>query len=244
MADNTWQMRTMLSQFGMLDTHYMHDPNTFVAVALLLYYTEGEPVDVVAPDIFVSRGVPKGHREWYKVWVEGKVPDFALEVSSEESAEDNLGRNMETYARIGIPEYCVYDPMGGLHSPRLQLFRLSGGVPGAYKRVEWSGDTEGSLAVPSESLGLELRFEDDRLRLWDPAAREYLLEYSEERDRRIRERDRWLTERDRRIRERDRWLTERDGHMVERAKRVAAEQRAAELEREVEALKARRRGRA
>ena len=236
MADDTWQMRTMIEQFGMLDTHYMHDPNTFVAVSLLLYYTEGEPADVVAPDIFVACGVPKGHRHWYKVWVEGKAPDFALEVSSEESAEDNLGRNMETYARIGIPEYCVYDPKGGLHSPRLQLFRLSGGVPGAYERVKWSGDTGGSLAVPSDSLGLELRFEDDRLRLWDPAAREYLLDYSEERDRRLKERDR-------RLKERDRWLKERDGRMSEHARRVAAEQRAAELEREVEALKERRRGR-
>ena len=45
--------------------------------------------------------------------------------------------------------------------------------------------TNGSLAVPSEALGLELRFEDDRLRLWDPAAQEYLLEYAEEHDGRV-----------------------------------------------------------
>ena len=185
LADNTWQSRTMLAQYGMLYTRYVNDPNTFVAMALLLYYTEGEPVDVVAPDLFVSRGVPNRHRDWYKVWEEGKVPDFALEVSSEETAKDNLGRNMETYARIGIPEYCVYDPMGGLHFPRLQLFRLSEGEDRVYERMRWSEATNGSLAVPSEALGLELRFEDDRLRLWDPAAQEYLLEYAEEHDGRV-----------------------------------------------------------
>ena len=227
-ADNSWQMRTMLAHYGMLQTRYVDDPDTFVAMGLLLYYTEGEPADVVAPDVFVSCGVPNRPRHWYKVWAEGKPPDFALEVSSEETAEDNLGRNLEAYAHIGIPEYCVYDPQGGLHSPRLQMFRLAGGKAGGYERVTWSGETEGSLAVPSEALGLELRFEDDRLRLWDPAAQEYLLEYSELRDRRLKERDRYEEER-------ARWLRERD-------RRVAAEQRAANVEREVEALRERFRG--
>ena len=248
-ADNSWQMRTMLAHYGMLQTRYVDDPDTFVAMGLLLYYTEGEPADVVAPDIYVTRGVPNRHRHWYKVWAEGKPPDFALEVSSEETAEDNLGRNMETYARIGIPEYCVYDPMGGLHSPRLQMFRLAGGKAGTYERVTLSGDTEGALAAPSEALGLELRFEDDRLRLWDPAAREYLLEYSEERARRLKERDARLKERDARLKERDARLKARDARLKardrwlkERDRRVAAEQRAAKVESEVEALKERLRG--
>ena len=242
LADNTWQSRTMVAKYDMLDTHYMDDPSTYVAISLLLYYTEGEPADVVAPDLFVARGVPNRHRDWYKVWEEGKVPDFVLEVSSEETAEENLGRNMETYARIGIPEYCVYDPMGGLHFPRLQLFRLSGGEDRVYKQVQWSEDTNGSLAVPSESLGLELRFEDDRLRVWDPAAQAYLLEYAEERDRRLKERDTRLKERDARLKERDARLKERERRVGERAGRIAAERRAAKLELEVEALRERLRG--
>ena len=211
MSDNTWQSRAMHEQYGMLSTRYWDDPNTFVAMALLLYYTEGEPADVVAPDLFVSCGVPKRHRDWYKVWEEGKAPDFALEVSSEESAEDNLGRNMEAYARIGIREYCVYDPMGGLHLPRLQMFRLSAREVGTYERVNWREDTDGSLGVPSESLGLDLRFEEDRLRLWDPVTREYLLEHAEEHAR----------------------------HLEERAGRIAAEQRVRELELRVADLKER-----
>ena len=212
LADNTWQSRTMIAKYDMLYAHYMDDPSTYVAISLLLYYTEGEPADVVAPDLFVARGVPNRHRDWYKVWEEGKVPDFVLEVSSEATAEDNLGRNMETYARIGISEYCVYDPMGGLHFPRLQLFRLSEGEDRVYEQVQRSEGSDGSLAVPSESLGLELRLEDDRLHLWDPAAREYLLEYAEERDRRLKE---------------------RAGRMREHTRRVAAEERVAKLKIEL-----------
>ena len=208
LADSPWQSQTMHAQFDMLSTRYVDDPNTYVTMGLRLYYTEGEPADVVAPDLFVSCGVPKRFREWYKVWEEGKAPDFVLEVSAEVSAEDNLGRNMETYARIGVREYCVYDPMGGLHFPRLQLYRLEGGV---YKRVSGRGGPDGALAVPSETLGLELRFEDDRLRLWDPAAREYLLELAEE----------------------------RAGRLEERARRIAAEQRVRELHLKAADLKER-----
>ena len=112
MADNSWQADRIHAQYGMLRTRYFNDPNTFVAMALLLYYTEGEPADVAAPDVFVSRGVPNQHRDWYKVWEEGKAPDFALEVSSEQTAEDNLGRNMETYARIGISRILRVRPDG------------------------------------------------------------------------------------------------------------------------------------
>ena len=119
---------------------------------------------MVAPDLFVSRGIPKRHRDRYKVWEEGNAPDFVREVSSEESAEDNPGRKTETCERTGIRKYSAYDATGGLHSPRLDPFRLAGREHGVYERVPWNGDTDGKLAVPCESLGLEMRFEDDRLR--------------------------------------------------------------------------------
>ena len=70
--------------------------------------------------------------------------------------------------------------------------------------------------MTSETLGLELRFEDDRLRLWDPAAREYLLEPAEERAGRLEERKGRLEE--------------RKGRLEERAGRIAAEQRVRDLE--------------
>ena len=243
LADSPWQSRTMHAQFDMLSTRYVDDPNTYVTMGLRLYYTEGEPADMVVPDLFVSCGVPKRLREWYKVWEEGKAPDFVLEVSAEVSAEDNLGRNLETYARIGIREYCVYDPIGGLHFPRLQLFRLEGGV---YKRVSGRGGPDGALAVPSETLGLEMRFEEDRLRLWDPAAREYLLELAEERAGRLKERAGRLEERAARERERARRLEERVRREQERARRerecarrIAAEQRVRELQSKAADLKER-----
>ena len=183
LADDTWQANTMISKYYMLTVHFEGDPYIFVGIDLMLFYTEGEPNDVLAPDVFVVFGVPDEDRHSYKVWEEGKVPDFVLEVASKSSADKDLGSKKNTYERMGVKEYCVFDPQGGLHWPRLQLFRLEGGV---YEQVSMRGDPDGPLAVTSETLGLELRFEDDRLRLWNPKTREYLLEHSEERARRIK----------------------------------------------------------
>ena len=133
------------------------------------------------------------------------MPDFVLEVASKGTYKKDMGSKKDTYKRMRVREYRVFDPQGGMHRPRLQLFRLDGVV---YERVSWRGDPGGPLAVTSETLGLELRFEDGRLRVWDPAAREYLRE-----------------------------------HYEEHAGRIAAEQRAHDLESEVADLKERLRRR-
>ena len=199
LADDTWQANTMISKYNMLTVRYRGDPNTFVGIDLLLYYTKEKPEDVVAPDVFVAFGVPDKDRHNYKVWEERKAPNFVLEVASQSSVGENLGCKKDIYERIGVREYCVFDPQGGLHWPRLQLFRLEGGV---YERVSMRDDRDGPLAVTSETLCLELRFEDDRLRLWDPETQEYLLEYAEL----------------------------RAGRLEERAKRIAEERRAAQAQ--------------
>ena len=217
LADDTWQANTMISKYYMLTVYFEGDPNTFVGMDLLLYYTKDKPEDVVAPDVFVVFGVPDDYRHNYKVWEEGKVPDFVLEVASQSSVMENLGCKKDVYERIGVREYCVFDPQGCLHWPRLQLFRLEGG---SYKLVSMRGDPHGPLAVTSETLGLELRFEDDRLRLWDPETREYLLEHSEERAKRLEERSKRLEE--------------RAGRLEERAWRIEAEHRIAQARRDAD----------
>ena len=222
MAISSWQADTRHGQYGMLRRRYKDVPNTFVAMNLALYFTAGKPSDMVAPDILVSHGVPDHDRDSYNLWVEGKAPDFALEVSGENSFRHDLGPKMGIYARLGVPEYCVYDPRGGLYLPRLQLFRLAGEEAGAYERVKGREDADGSLAVPSESLGLELRFEDDSLRLWDPAAQDYLWD------------DIWECNQRRK---------ERSGRMREHARRVAAEERVAKLKLELADIKERLRKR-
>ena len=126
----------------------------------------------------------------------------------------------------------MFDPEGGMHQPRLQVFRLERGI---YKRVNWWANPDGPLAVTSETLALELRFQDDRMRLWDRQARAYLREHRDERDERLNALARYEEQRTGRLEERDKRIEERD-------KRIAAEQRMRDLDSQLADLKERRPG--
>ena len=47
----------------------------YISIDLLVYYVQGDNTASVAPEVFVSFGVPKRARPNYKVWEEGKPPD-------------------------------------------------------------------------------------------------------------------------------------------------------------------------
>ena len=173
MADNTRQAQAMIEFGAMLKRHYRDRDDVFYAVDLLVYYSQPDPEDKVAPDALVALGLPAGHRDSYKVWVEGKVPDFVLEVASPSTAAKDRKEKKALYRRLGVGEYWLYDPTGGLHKPRLRGFRLT--PAGTYARLVGRRGPRKALALASPCLGLELRFDGERLRMWDPAEGTYIL---------------------------------------------------------------------
>ena len=260
MPDNSSQADMLCRLGGVLLARYERDPHAFVGINVQLRYRDGADTRALVPDVFVVFGVAAKKRSSYSVWEEGKVPDFVLEVASEGTYRKDLGSKKDAYEEMGVPEYGVVDPKGDMHRPRLQLYRLDGSV---YKPVSGRSGPDGSLAVTSETLGLELRLEEDDLRLWDPEAREYLADqqaerarYEEERTGRVKEREGRLKEREGRLKERARYEEmhaqyeemhaqyeeERTGRLKERASRIAAEQRAHDAETELADFKERLRG--
>ena len=160
-----------------LKHYYPPEAQVYVGIDLMIYYVEGDPSVSVVPDVFVALGVVPGSRDTYRVWAEGKPPDFILEIASPDTAQHNAEGKKNQYRNIGVQEYWLYDPDGGLHQPRLQGFELT---RGRYRRLEEKQQTAVDLAVRSKVLGLELHFDGERLRLWDPVERHYLLTPSEE----------------------------------------------------------------
>ena len=177
MSDDGWQGRAMDDTHQPLLVHFDSAEDVFVAKDLLIYFQEGNPNRAVAPDVFVVRGVSAELRWNYKLWEEGRPPDFALEVASPANVQRNITEKRDLYAQLGIREYWLYDPKGNLHWPRLQGYVLARGEYRALPTRDLAG---GGLAIESWVLGLELRFEDDRLRLWDPTEQQYLLTLKEE----------------------------------------------------------------
>jgi Uma2 family endonuclease len=149
-----------------LDRYFQNRADVYVSGNLFIYYEQGNPKAVVAPDVFVVIGAEKKQRPSYKVWEEqGKLPDFVIEITSKSTASEDRGTKRGLYAYLGIPEYFQYDPTADYLKPPLQGFRL---VDGNYLPI--LGRTVGDrFSIYAETLGLELWLEaDGEMRFYEP----------------------------------------------------------------------------
>lgn len=144
-----------------LRDHYADRPDVYVWGDLLLYYEEGNPRASVAPDVFVAVGAAREPaRRIYKLWEEGVPPTLVVEVTSPSTRPVDLGRKRDLYARLGVAEYVLYDPLGEYLSPVVQGFALARDEYHPMPRTR-----DGALV--SRALGLRLLLVDGRLRLLD-----------------------------------------------------------------------------
>lgn len=158
----------------MLDTHFGAAPDVWVNDDIMLYYVEGDPRQVVSPDVYVVRGVPKRPmRRVYKLWEEGRPPTVVVEVTSRKTRREDTETKRALYERVGVREYVLFDPLGEYLRPRLQGFALG---PTGYAPIAMTA--EGRL--PSAGLDLELAARGHELALFDPRAGRWLPTPAEE----------------------------------------------------------------
>ena len=106
-ADNTRQFDLIV----LLKTNLDDRLPDFVAGDLFWYPVQGHPEIVVAPDVMVAFGRPKGERRSYKQWEEaGVAPQVAVEVLSPANTVREMMLKAAFYARHGVEEYYVLDP--------------------------------------------------------------------------------------------------------------------------------------
>ncbi len=163
MADNTRQWDAIV----LIKTNIDDRVPDFVAGDLFWYPVEGRPDIVVAPDVFVAFGRPKGPRRSYKQWAEdGVAPHVVFEVLSPSNTLREMMDKQLFYTTHGAEEFYLYDPdnetawgyvrdasgrvgkvdtLDGWVSPRLGIrFDLSGGALAIF-------DAEGRrFEAPSE----------------------------------------------------------------------------------------------
>ena len=172
LAESDFQLKPLVYAYETLAGRYRDRADVYVSADLFVYYEEGNPHAVVAPDVFVVLGAPGHDRRTYKLWDEPKAPDFVLEVTSHSTRREDEGSKRRVYARLGVREYWRFDPTGDYLDPPLKGERL---VAGRYVGLALGALPDGSPAGRSEVLGLDLTVVDGRLRFHDPVTGRYLL---------------------------------------------------------------------
>jgi Uma2 family endonuclease len=156
-----WQFAAVNLFYTILKSYVSRlSPPLYVAAMLPIRYhpIPGDPrIQQLAPDIFVARADPH-FRSSYRLEEEGITPALVLEVISQESRKRDTVDKRRAYEAMGVEEYLLFDPVGGLLTPRLQGYRREG-----ERLVRWERDDEGRLW--SEVLGAWLMMVGDDLRL-------------------------------------------------------------------------------
>ena len=228
-----------------LNRHFRGRERVFVATLMALYYKRGRRSHCLIPDLLVALGVPGHGRRVYKLWEEGKAPDFVLEVASASTVHRDCGFKKGEYERIGVREYWQLDQTGRLLEEPLLGHRLR---RGRYERLGAWGQWQGVCEYRSAELGLLLRaerrgagltvaFRHARTRgeiLTGEAIDRALRDHK----RMLRDRDRMLRDHKRMLRDRDRMLRDRDRTLRAAEEELCrAQDRVAELTRMLHALK-------
>lgn len=130
----------------------------YLSAELPIYYP-GE--SVFAPDVIAVLDVDPRQRDKWVVSAERRGLDFTMEIHVSGNAKKDREDNVARFARLGIPEYFLFEPLRS----RLVGYRLADGKPGTYVPIV---PQEGRWA--SAVLGLDLAMESGRVRFYSGSA--------------------------------------------------------------------------
>ena len=163
--------RDLMIHFIQTLQDYFLNEDVCVSGNMFMYYVEGDPKRSVAPDVFVVCGIEKKQRRIYRIWEEGRPPDFILEVASPNTFTDDIGPKKDLYESVlKVKEYFIYDPLGQV-VPSFIGYRL---IDGVYQEIDFVAGR-----LPSDVLGLELGEYMGGLRLYEPNLSYWLKSRSE-----------------------------------------------------------------
>jgi Uma2 family endonuclease len=110
MANSTLHAEYIATTKYGIESAFQDRDDMFVAMDLFWYPVQGKPKTVLAPDVMVALGRPKGERKSYKQWEEdGIAPQVVFEFLSESNTTSEMTRKAAFFERFGVQEYYLYD---------------------------------------------------------------------------------------------------------------------------------------
>jgi Uma2 family endonuclease len=127
MAETGIHVLVMMTLIATLRHYFRHRPDVYVIGNIFLYYEEGHPESRRSPDVMVIKGVEPGEeRRSFKTWEERAIPSVVIEITSEETADEDSGPKRQLYERLGVREYFLFDPLHDYLERPLMGYRLIG----------------------------------------------------------------------------------------------------------------------
>ena len=220
-----------------LRVHFYDRRDVFVSGEGYLCQDTRDREGWLVPDCVVAFGVDPAAifpRNGYVISEVGKPPDFALEIASPSTGRADYTTKRRRYAELNVPEYWRFDDTGGRYHDKPIAGDML--VDGLYRPIEIVRAPSGTLWGRSAVLGLNLCWDEGRLRLYDPVAGEYLRSQLEEKLGQISEREQRQAAEAQIQAERERRLKSEAQHRAELERRLEAEaQRHAEREQRLAA---------
>ena len=168
MGESTIHYDLISDLIKVLKIFFAHQTDVFIAANLNVYYEQGSPRKWYAPDLMVCFGVLNRKRTVYKLWEEKQFPQVIFEVASSTTWKTDIGDKVEDYGRLGAEEYYLLDPENAYLPLPLMAYRQD--ETGRLRLVL----TENNRVL-SPRLNLEIVWENERFRLFDPTNQEFLL---------------------------------------------------------------------
>ena len=162
LPENPLQAQAIISLRNDLGLHLKDTPNAVLEGNHFIYYQPGDRAAWVAPDVYVLLDHVWKCRSPYRIWVEGKVPDFVLEVISPESKIRNRVDKKALYSKLGVQEYFVFQPNEARPGERLVGYRLWGGE---YVELQPDPRSGPERELRSKTLGVSLRIAGPLIRV-------------------------------------------------------------------------------
>jgi Uma2 family endonuclease len=167
MAASDYHLKLLIWTLQALEAHFEQNPEVYISGDIMMYYKEGDPRKSISPDVLVCFGINPKMRLTYKVWEEGKAPDFVMEFSSKTTYDKDLDEKMDVYCSLGIQDYFLYDAEGLYLPSPLMGFTL---VDDAYMAIP--PDDNGGIR--SSVLGLDFRLRGAEIGIYNPVTGEWV----------------------------------------------------------------------
>ena len=166
LAETTEHLLAIINTFTAL-TQYLAGQGAMVFSNQFLYYVKGQPSKRVAPDIMIvfDFDIAPGLRSNYKIWEEGQVPKFIMEMTSQGNRDNDHLVKKSLYEELGVEEYWLFDPKKEWISDQLIGYRLQEGV---YHHIRDSRSEVLQLQLVPKDSSLNFYRLDNGLKLLTP----------------------------------------------------------------------------